>query len=117
MDESPRPEIRFAPARPDDAGAMRALARRAYRRYVDVIGREPAPMIADYARIASAGETVLAWRGGRGRRAGRGRNRTRRPGRPGEPRGRTAGVASTGGIRVPPSTRATTGDTTGGVER
>jgi ribosomal protein S18 acetylase RimI-like enzyme len=63
MDESPRPEIRFAPARPDDAGSMRALGRRAYRRYVDVIGREPAPMTADYARIASAGGTVLAWRG------------------------------------------------------
>jgi ribosomal protein S18 acetylase RimI-like enzyme len=63
MDESPRPEIRFAPARPDDADIIRELARQAYRRHVDVIGREPAPMTADYSRIATSGETVLAWRG------------------------------------------------------
>lgn len=36
------------PARPDDAPAIAALVRRAYAKWVPVIGREPLPMRADY---------------------------------------------------------------------
>lgn len=34
--------------RPEDAGAIRDLTREAYARWVALIGREPAPMAADY---------------------------------------------------------------------
>ena len=33
---------------PGDAGAIRALTRAAYAKWVPVIGREPLPMVADY---------------------------------------------------------------------
>jgi ribosomal protein S18 acetylase RimI-like enzyme len=36
------------PATADDAGAIRALTREAYAKWVPVIGREPLPMTADY---------------------------------------------------------------------
>src|SRR4051812_46433136 len=42
---------------------MRALARSAYARYLERIGREPAPMTADYESIASSGRALLARRG------------------------------------------------------
>ena len=42
-----------------DASAMRALARLAYGGYVERIGREPAPMTADYDRIASSDRALL----------------------------------------------------------
>jgi GNAT superfamily N-acetyltransferase len=35
-------------AAPGEAGTLRAIAREAYQRYVPRIGREPAPMSADY---------------------------------------------------------------------
>ena len=38
-----------------DAGAVRALAQRAYQRYVGRIGRRPAPMDADYERLIAQG--------------------------------------------------------------
>jgi ribosomal protein S18 acetylase RimI-like enzyme len=53
----------FARAGGDDAEAMRALARDAYEIYVDRIGREPAPMVADYQAVAEAGGALLVWRG------------------------------------------------------
>jgi ribosomal protein S18 acetylase RimI-like enzyme len=59
----PDDEVRLAPARPEDAAAMRALARSSYARYVERIGREPAPMTADYESIASSGRALLARRG------------------------------------------------------
>ncbi len=40
------PELR--PAEPKDVDAVRQCARAAYRKYVERIGREPAPMIADF---------------------------------------------------------------------
>ena len=55
--------VRFAPARPGDAAAMRDLARRAYALYVTRIGREPAPMGADYEVIAGSGTATLGWAG------------------------------------------------------
>jgi len=45
-------------ARPEDAGALRALVRAAYARYVPRLGREPAPMMDDYAARIAAGQ---AW--------------------------------------------------------
>lgn len=57
------PEPRFTVARPEDAAAMRDLARRAYALYVERIGREPAPMGADYAAIAASGTATLVWDG------------------------------------------------------
>lgn len=38
------------PAIPADAAACRAIARAAYAPYVPLMGRAPAPMLADYAR-------------------------------------------------------------------
>ncbi|SNS91092.1 GNAT family N-acetyltransferase [Tropicimonas sediminicola] len=43
-----------------DETAIRACVREAYGRYVADIGREPAPMQADYARHIAAGETWVA---------------------------------------------------------
>ncbi|HEY4225660.1 MAG TPA: GNAT family N-acetyltransferase [Pseudolysinimonas sp.] len=54
----------FVPSRAQDGPAMRELARNAYAMYVERIGREPAPMTADYAEIAESGGAVLAWREG-----------------------------------------------------
>ena len=48
------PEI--VPAAPADAPAVTACVRAAYARYVERIGREPAPMTADYAALIEAGE-------------------------------------------------------------
>jgi ribosomal protein S18 acetylase RimI-like enzyme len=44
------------PARPDDADWARALVRRAYALYVPRMGKEPAPMLADYGALIAAGE-------------------------------------------------------------
>lgn len=41
------PNIR--PARPDEADLITAITRAAYARWVPIIGREPRPMLADYA--------------------------------------------------------------------
>ena len=40
------PELRLA--QPKDADAIRHCARHAYQKYVERIGREPAPMVADF---------------------------------------------------------------------
>ncbi|TPK92680.1 GNAT family N-acetyltransferase [Mesorhizobium sp. B2-4-12] len=40
--------IRFRPAEPADAAAIRDIVRAAYAKWVPVIGREPLPMRADY---------------------------------------------------------------------
>lgn len=47
---------RIVPAAPGDAPAVAACVRAAYARYVERIGREPAPMTADYGRLIAAGE-------------------------------------------------------------
>lgn len=55
---SQTPVIRHA--EPDDAARLRAIARAAYGKYVARIGREPAPMAADYeADIAAQRAVVL----------------------------------------------------------
>ena len=57
-----RPEHVFTAARDGDGEAMRRLARKAYQPYVARIGREPAPMVADYETIAASGDALLVWR-------------------------------------------------------
>ena len=44
----------------EDVPAMVALVRAAYAPYVERIGREPAPMAADYAAEVDAGQVLLA---------------------------------------------------------
>jgi ribosomal protein S18 acetylase RimI-like enzyme len=44
------PSIEFRPPDPQDAKNIRELVRAAYAKWVPVIGREPLPMRADYAR-------------------------------------------------------------------
>lgn len=58
----PHDEWRFEPSRPEDADAMRTLARAAYEKYVARIGREPGPMGSDYESIAASGRALLVWR-------------------------------------------------------
>jgi len=51
------PLIRNATAR--DVARIRAIARRAYEKYVPRIGREPAPMVADYVSQIAAHHGVV----------------------------------------------------------
>jgi ribosomal protein S18 acetylase RimI-like enzyme len=46
-------------ARTDDIARIRDIARAAYVRYVPRIGREPAPMLADYDADVRAGRVVV----------------------------------------------------------
>jgi ribosomal protein S18 acetylase RimI-like enzyme len=50
---------RIVPAAPGDAPAVAACVRAAYARYVERIGREPAPMTADYDALIAAGEVWI----------------------------------------------------------
>ena len=52
------------PARAEDADWARALVRRAYTLYVPRMGKEPAPMLADYGALISAGEVHVLEGGG-----------------------------------------------------
>lgn len=51
-------------ARPVDANAVAACVRAAYAEYVARIGREPAPMGADYAALIDAGAVWVVRAGG-----------------------------------------------------
>ena len=44
------------PAGPEDAAAIGDLVRASYAKYVERIGKEPAPMLEDYAALTGAGE-------------------------------------------------------------
>ena len=46
-------------ARTDDVARIREIASAAYARYVPRVGREPAPMVADYDGDARAGRIVV----------------------------------------------------------
>ena len=49
------------PARPEDSASIGDLVRASYSKYVERIGKEPAPMLEDYAALIEAGEVwVLA---------------------------------------------------------
>jgi ribosomal protein S18 acetylase RimI-like enzyme len=52
--------IEIRRAEPADLDAIRAIVREAYALYVPRIGREPAPMTADYAALVGAGEVRVA---------------------------------------------------------
>jgi GNAT superfamily N-acetyltransferase len=56
-------DLLIRPAAPSDVSAMAALVRAAYAGYVDRIGREPAPMAADYGAILTHGHGWVALRG------------------------------------------------------
>ena len=51
-------------ARPEDAAAVGELVRAAYSKYVGRIGKEPAPMLEDYAALVRAGEVWVSAEGG-----------------------------------------------------
>ncbi|HKF72024.1 MAG TPA: GNAT family N-acetyltransferase [Stellaceae bacterium] len=53
------------PARTEDADWAHALVRRAYALYVPRMGKEPAPMLADYAALIAAGEVHVLEDGGK----------------------------------------------------
>ncbi len=55
----------IVPATPGDAGAVAGCVRAAYAGYVERIGREPAPMTADYQALIAARE-VWVIRAGEG---------------------------------------------------
>jgi ribosomal protein S18 acetylase RimI-like enzyme len=50
---------RLRAAAPADAPRLREIARAAYEKYVPRMGREPAPMGADYAAAIAVGRTVV----------------------------------------------------------
>ena len=52
------------PAEPGDAAAVRDLVRASYARYVGRIGKQPAPMLEDYAALIRAGEVWVLAEGG-----------------------------------------------------
>ena len=58
------PPVTVRPARPEDAVAMERLAKAAYEPYVQRIGRQPAPMTADYPRVVAEGRAWVAERDG-----------------------------------------------------
>ena len=47
-------------AMPEDTARIGAIARAAYAKYVPRIGREPAPMVADFAAEVAAGHVVVS---------------------------------------------------------
>ena len=56
--------IEIRQATPADAEDVRRCARDAYVQYVAAIGREPAPMVADFPRLIAAGRVHVAVRDG-----------------------------------------------------
>ena len=50
---------RLRAAAPDDVACLCAIARAAYEKYAPRIGREPAPMQADYAAAVATGRVVV----------------------------------------------------------
>ena len=52
------------PAQPEEAAAVGDLVRASYSKYVERIGREPAPMLEDYAALIRAGEVWVLAEGG-----------------------------------------------------
>jgi ribosomal protein S18 acetylase RimI-like enzyme len=68
MDCEPMPNLNSAwlirRSLPDDADRIGAIARVAYARYIARIGREPAPMVANFAQEIAAGHVVVIHSGG-----------------------------------------------------
>lgn len=51
------------PANPDDEAQIRDCAEQAYARYVAIIGRKPAPMVADFKAQIEAGQVYVSVEG------------------------------------------------------
>jgi ribosomal protein S18 acetylase RimI-like enzyme len=51
-------------ARPEDAAAVGELVRASYAKYVERVGKEPAPMLEDYAALIRTGEVWVLAEGG-----------------------------------------------------
>jgi GNAT superfamily N-acetyltransferase len=49
-------DLKLRAAVPDDVQAIEALVRNAYSKYIDRIGKPPAPMTADYGRLVDEGD-------------------------------------------------------------
>src|SRR5687767_4895939 len=60
MSPDARGRVRIRPAEPAEVDAVRACVRAAYSIYVERIGRQPAPMSADYEALVAAGEVWVA---------------------------------------------------------
>ncbi len=56
-------DIRIRPAVLCDVPAIRAIAKAAYAPYVPLIGRKPAPMVADFDAVVAAGYADVALAG------------------------------------------------------
>lgn len=54
------PDVTIRPARAGDLPRVRDCVRRAYTGYIDRIGREPAPMNADFAAEIEDGSVIVA---------------------------------------------------------
>ncbi|MDH3667780.1 MAG: GNAT family N-acetyltransferase [Paracoccaceae bacterium] len=52
--------MHIRPAQPADVAAVQRIARAAYAPYVSRIGREPAPMVANFAAAQTAGQLWVA---------------------------------------------------------
>ena len=55
----PPKAVSIRPAAAGDVAGIRSCVRAAYRIYVERIGKEPAPMLADYAALSAAGQVHL----------------------------------------------------------
>lgn len=53
-------DVVVRPAQSGDVAAIRACARAAYKRYVAAIGRDPAPMVADFSQQVAQGIVSVA---------------------------------------------------------
>ncbi len=58
--------IAVRPAREGEEDAIRGLVRRAYAMYVPRMGKEPGPMVDDYAARVAEGAAYVLERGGAG---------------------------------------------------
>jgi GNAT superfamily N-acetyltransferase len=55
--------MRLRPAGAEDLPAVQDIVRAAYTHYIARIGREPGPMLDDYAALIAAGQVQIAERG------------------------------------------------------
>ena len=60
MDGRLTPNVSIRPAEARDAAIVRACAQAAYTPYVARIGRDPAPMVADFEGLIAAGQVYVA---------------------------------------------------------
>lgn len=59
------PDIAYRPATAEDAPAVEACVRAAYRHYIERIGRPPGPMLDDFAEVIRERQVTVAESGGK----------------------------------------------------